>query len=101
MAEEQDPRHLDKERWRLLDATGKWLAIEEVPPPKDGTPINVTGGELWDEAGSPTFAGPYLVYWTDRLDGYPEGAWRIKAGFGEVAIVHEPTHWMPVPPDPE
>lgn len=74
-----------------------WQDISTAP--KDANELVVCGGELWDNLGSPTFGGMYVVYWTDKIEEFPEGAWSIKAGlhtmkYGGYAIVHEPTHWM-------
>ena len=76
----------------------RWQTINTAP--KDGTEIVVTGGELYDECGSPSFGGPYLVYWTTKHPRWPEGIWRIRAGFAEVAQVIGPTHWISIPPGP-
>jgi hypothetical protein len=84
--------------YQLSGAMPMWQPIETAP--KDGTEIIVTGGELWDECGSPSFGGPYLVYWKVYPDDplRKNGIWKIKAGFGEIAACWEPTHWMAIPP---
>jgi hypothetical protein len=77
--------------------TAQWQPIKSAP--KD-VEILVTGGELRDTVGSPSFGGVFLVYWFKHIDEPEEAAiWRIKAGFGEIAQVVEPTHWMPAPRD--
>ena len=72
-----------------------WQPISTAP--KDGTTILVTGGELWDSVGSPSFGGPYCVYWTTNLEKFPEGCWSIKAGFDGWAVCDDPTLWLPIP----
>ena len=75
-----------------------WRDMSTAPKTK-GAEIVVRGGELWDDLGSPSFRGMYVVYWVTHLPEFPEGAWYIKAGahtlqYGGFAIVDSPAEWL-------
>lgn len=81
------------EDWAIYDYADRFELVEDHPwqpidtAPKDGTPILCFIPSYYQGKG-----GMVVAVWMDFSD---RPGW-----YSEISSVHEPTHWMPLPPAP-
>lgn len=78
---------------------GKWISIKDALPEKQ-TPVLVYVPPYSDEYEDEEYIGYVgLAYYTYSANG---GYWAGTDGnvYGAIGIIHNPTHWMPLPESP-
>ena len=75
----------------------KWLPIETAP--KDGTCVLVSGGRAREDKGCG------YDKWESRVGSVDMCCFSYRTWYGDETrdgiMIHEPTHWMPLPEPPE
>ena len=83
-----DPGQVDAIARALAEAAPKWRTDLENAP-KDGAHILIyAGGEQ------------FVAFWDVSIEE-GDGQWVIARSPGMAFIVRNPTHWMPLPAEPE